>query len=56
MSAISVKDLHLWKGEYFTLRFGVKEDAVNKGGMNLFGEKFGNYEQNIIMKISYKDN
>ena len=56
MSAISVKDLHLGRGEYFTLRFGVKEDAVNKGGMNLFGEKFGNYEQNIIMKISYKDN
>ncbi len=55
MSEITVQDLHLEEGDYFTLRFGVKPDAVNKGGMNLFGEKFGNHQQNILVKLSYKE-
>ncbi|MEG0752424.1 MAG: transcriptional regulator, partial [Angelakisella sp.] len=32
---------------------GVKDDAANKGGVNIFGSTFGDYPQNIIMKIRY---
>lgn len=35
------------------LRLGVKEDARYKGGMNLFGKKFGDHEQDLVMKIFY---
>lgn len=33
----------------FTL--AVREDAVHKGGINIFGANFGNYPQHIIMSI-----
>lgn len=55
VSGVKIDDLHITDGNYFTLRIGVKPDAVNKGGMNLFGEGFGNYQQNIIIKLSYKN-
>ena len=55
VSGIRIGDLNIDKGNYFTLRIGIKPDAVNVGGMNLFGEKYGNYQQNIICKLSYKD-
>ena len=37
--------------EYISVRIGVKEDAVHKGGMNLFGNGFGDYPQDIVMKM-----
>ena len=55
MSVVKIEDLHIDAGSYFTFRIGIKPDAVNVGGVNIFGEKFGNYQQNIIMKFSYKD-
>lgn len=55
MSVVRIEDLHIDCGEFFTFRIGIKPDAVNVGGVNLFGEKFGNYQQNITMKFSYKD-
>lgn len=55
MSAIRLNDLNVEQGDYFTLRIGIKPDAVNVGGINLFGEKFGNYQQNIVVKLEYRD-
>ena len=55
VSAVKISDLAIDQGTYFTLRMGIKPDAVNMGGMNLFGENFGNYQQNIICKFSYRD-
>lgn len=54
-SNVTLQQLELSRGEYFTLRVGIKPDAVNMGGINLFGEGFGNYQQNIIVKLSYKE-
>jgi len=56
VSGIGVADLHIQEGDYFTLRIGVKPDAKNLGGLNLFGEKFGDYKQNIMMRLDYKAN
>lgn len=50
---IDIEKLELSKNEYITVRIGVKEDAKNIGGINIFGEKFGDYEQNIVMRIDY---
>lgn len=55
VSSVKISDLKIDSGDYITLRIGIKPDAVNVGGVNLFGEKFGNYQQNIICKLSYKD-
>lgn len=29
---------------------GVKEDAENRGGMNLFGSKFGNHTRDVLLR------
>lgn len=45
--------LHLQENPYLALRIGVDPDARYVGGLNLFGEKFGDYPQNIVLKIVY---
>lgn len=34
-------------------RFQVSEDAANVGGLTIFGSKYGNYNQDIKVRISY---
>lgn len=55
VSVNTIQTLNLLDRPFISVKFGVKEDALNKGGMNLFGKKFGNYEQDIIMKLQYKN-
>ncbi len=55
VSGVKLKNLLLAEGEYITLRIGNKADAKNSGGVNIFGEKFGDYEQNILVKFDYKN-
>ena len=49
----TIETYQLLKEPYICVRIGVKQDAINKGGMNLFGEAFGDYKQNLVMKIIY---
>ncbi len=35
------------------LKIGLKEDAENKGGINLYGRGFGDYDQDIKMTVKY---
>lgn len=53
ISEVTIKELDVNLKPYTSIKLGVKKDAVNKGGMNLFGKTFGNYEQDLIMKIQY---
>ncbi|WP_306434408.1 transcriptional regulator [Paenibacillus sp. J2TS4] len=53
ISEVTVDDLNLNEKPYISLQIGVKKDAVNAGGLNLFGPNFGNYRQGIIMNIRY---
>ena len=48
-----LEDLRLAESEYIALRIGVSEDAQHPGGINLFGEKFGDYAQGIVMRVGY---
>lgn len=51
--SISIKQLELDKCPYIALRIGIKEDAKHIGGINIFGEKYGDYPQGIIMTFTY---
>lgn len=55
MSSLQISELQLEKGDYFTLRIGNKPNAECAGGVNLFGEKFGDYEQAIEITIGYQE-
>lgn len=48
-----LKDFDIRQKDYISVRIGIKDDAVHKGGLNLFGEGFGDYAQNIVMKIVF---
>lgn len=53
VSETAIKDYGLDRDPYITVRIGVREDAAHRGGLNLFGEGFGDYKQNIVMKAVY---
>lgn len=48
-----IDELALEKGTHFTFRIGIKDDAKNKGGLNIFGKTFGDYAQDISVRIDY---
>lgn len=52
-SNVTIHDLHFSSSKPITVRIGNKPDAEYIGGFNLFGEKFGDIEQNIIMDFMY---
>ena len=39
---------------YISLKIMIKEDSKNIGGINIFGENFGDYQQSIKAKITYR--
>ena len=51
--SVCLDDLKLEEKPYISLTIAVKKDARNVGGINLFGEKFGDYEQGIVMRMVY---
>lgn len=58
LDEVKVSDQHLQdvlieKQKYVNFRIGIKEDAANIGGINIFGNEFGDYPQNIVMRIIY---
>ncbi|HSL28988.1 MAG TPA: helix-turn-helix domain-containing protein [Anaerolineales bacterium] len=54
VSKISLNDLWLEPGSPIPVRIGIKNGAANIGGMNLFGSRFGNYPQDIVLRQHYK--
>jgi predicted transcriptional regulator len=48
-SDFTLEDLGITENKYISFKIGVKEDSEYPGGLNLFGEHFGNYRQNITM-------
>ncbi len=53
LSDASLQQLNLAANRFIAVRLGVKHDAANVGGLNLFGEQFGNYPQSLVMTIRY---
>jgi len=53
LSSLTLNDLDLAHERLITVRVGVKPDAVHVGGINLFGHTFGNYAQDMVLRLEY---
>lgn len=55
MSDVTLDQLLNCTEPYWSIRFEVAEDAENVGGISLFGQKFGNYAQDILMRVFFEN-
>ena len=53
ISKVTLHDLVLSAQDYISLRIGVSDQSAHVGGLNLFGEKFGDHAQGIVMRVGY---
>lgn len=53
VSEVRIDDLGLGEARRVAVRIGVKEDARHVGGLNLFGQRFGNYPQDLVLRMRY---
>lgn len=53
LSDVTVQDLAMLDRNFLSFKIGIKEDALHKGGINLFGREFGDYPQDIKLNISF---
>ena len=53
LSNVNLADLNLNGQDYISLRVGVRADSEHVGGLNLFGDKFGDFAQGIVMRVGY---
>lgn len=56
ISSTTIDELTLLNRPHIQVRIGVRSDAVNIGGINLFGKHAGNYESDIVMRVNYSRN
>lgn len=54
LSSVAVDDLNLKPGDPIRVRIGVERDARHAGGMNLFGRGFGNYPQDLSLRLEFE--
>lgn len=54
MSDVTIADIKLQE-RFWTLRFTVDEEAVNIGGLTLYGSGFGNHDQDIMIRVHLSD-
>ncbi|KPV43960.1 ArsR/SmtB family transcription factor [Alicyclobacillus ferrooxydans] len=55
ISNITLNEVALNGSSSISAKIGVKSDAVNVGGLNIFGKKMGNYNSDIVMRIDYSN-
>jgi predicted transcriptional regulator len=54
VSKVTLSHLTLKPRDPIPVRIGIKENAANIGGINLFGRRFGNYPQDIVLRQHFK--
>ena len=54
ISEVNLTNVNLEANPHICMRLEVKEDARNVGGINLFGKRFGNYNQDLVMRTHYE--
>lgn len=52
-SSLSLEEYRLEANAFISVKLGIKEDAKHAGGVNLFGSGFGDYQQDIRMKLVF---
>lgn len=55
ISTRALPDLHIVPQEPITVRIGIKPDSQNTGSFILFGKTFGNYEQDLILRLHFAE-
>ena len=57
-SSVTLVDLYLQRDNHGAACIGVKSDAHNAKSINLFGWRFGNHEQVLLMRLkcAFEDN
>ncbi len=53
VSDVDFKHAMIVPGQPITVRIGIKPDAEHQGGFNLFGSGFGNYAQDLVLRVHY---
>lgn len=53
LSAVTLDQLDLRPGRALRVRLGVRPESAHVGGLNLFGRAFGNYPQDLVLRIEY---
>jgi predicted transcriptional regulator len=56
VSGITLEDLQLPVHHSIRVRIEVKKSAEHLGGINIFGKGFGNYDQDIILRLVFSGN
>ncbi|MEK1928629.1 MAG: transcriptional regulator, partial [Pararhizobium sp.] len=51
ISDVTITELDLVNHHSIRLRIGVHETAAHPGGINIFGKGFGNYDQDIVLRL-----
>jgi predicted transcriptional regulator len=51
VSDVIISNLGIRDHTSIRVKIGIKEDAKNIGGLNIFGSSFGNYAQDIVMRL-----
>ncbi|MCW5942272.1 MAG: helix-turn-helix domain-containing protein [Fimbriimonadaceae bacterium] len=54
VSQVRIEDLAVGPWQTTRVRIGVKADATHQGGFTLFGRGFGNYEQDLLLRLFYR--
>ena len=54
ISDVTLDAIHISDNSSFSVRIGVKSSARNVGGINIFGRQFGNYPQDIMLRLRYR--
>jgi predicted transcriptional regulator len=53
LSSVGLDQLRLDQQRVINVRIGIKPDAIHIGGLNLFGRSFGNYPQDLGLRLEY---
>ncbi|MEM6430883.1 MAG: transcriptional regulator, partial [Deinococcota bacterium] len=53
ISDVTLSDLNILGQPYIAIRIGIKPDAQHVGGLNLFGSRFGNYPQDLVLRLRH---
>jgi predicted transcriptional regulator len=53
VSSVTLSELNVTDNAFISVRIGVKPDARHVGGINIFGKKYGNHPQDIVLLIHY---
>ncbi|WP_155973286.1 hypothetical protein [Paenibacillus sp. Leaf72] len=54
MAEVTLADINL-QDSFWTLHYFVDKQAVNVGGLTLYGSLFGNHDQDIVSQVHLSD-